>query len=276
MSTSRRYQCPKTIAQACEAIQANPQAKFIAGGQSILPTMRLGLAMFDEIIDLHALRLTELGQITRTQHPSPTLTLGAMTTHAQIAQDAQVQAFSPMLSQLAAGIGDAQVRNMGTVAGSLANNDPSACWPAGVLACGGFITAQSVSGQRTIDIDDFFMGLYTTALAPDEMITHITLNKPQAATYLKFEQPASRFALVGVAIAQFESMVRIAITGLGHGVMRWPAAQDALSKRFDVQALQDITLDPCDATQDIHASAVYRVHLAKVLCERAVQSNLSV
>jgi carbon-monoxide dehydrogenase medium subunit len=296
MSQVKRYQRPQTVQQACEAMLANPNAKLVAGGQSLLPTFRLGLALFDEIIDLQGLSDASLNYIVRhlqhhtdrnIQHSTDmnlnrineqqldTLTIGAMTTHAQVAASAEVQAFSPMLTKLAGGIGDAQVRTMGTLGGSIANPVPAACWPAGRLACGGFVSVSSSTQTRKIDIDDFFTGMFSTDLNADEMITSVTFLKPLSATYLKFEQPASRFALVGVAVAHHANHVKVAITGLGHGVMRWHEAEVALHQRFEADALKTINLDPDLACGDLHASAPYRTHIAKVLCQRAVNQHLS-
>jgi carbon-monoxide dehydrogenase medium subunit len=285
MSQVTNYLRPLSVQAACEALQANPNAKLVAGGQSLLPTMRLGLALFDEIIDLQGLSgpqgaaaepaangaqsATFLNHIKRDIQ-AHTLTIGAMASHAQIHASAAVQAFCPMLKQLAGGIGDQQVRNMGTIGGSIANHDPAACWPAGLLACGGVVNIASVTQTRQVAIDDFFTSLFST--------DSVTLNKPLTATYIKFEQPASRFALVGVAMAQHAHHFRVAITGLGHGAMRWHEAEGALAQAMQnpdpatlAQALQPLHLDPEFASGDMHASAAYRVHIAKVLCERAVQ-----
>lgn len=292
MSQVTHYLRPSTVQAACEALQANPNAKLVAGGQSLLPTLRLGLALFDEIIDLQGLSgpqsvgaepaakgaqsATFLNQIKRNIQ-AHTLTIGAMATHAQIHASAAVQSFCPMLTQLAGGIGDQQVRNMGTIGGSIANHDPAACWPAGLLACGGVVNIASATQTRQVDVDDFFTGLFSTALEPDEMVVSVTLNKPLTATYLKFDQPASRFALVGLAVAQHAHHFRVAITGLGHGAIRWHEAEDALTQATHTphvtlaHALKTLHLDPELASGDIHASADYRVHIAKVLCERAVQ-----
>jgi carbon-monoxide dehydrogenase medium subunit len=246
-----------------------------------LPTLRLGLALFDEIIDLQGLA-HDLNQIERHAEPQhETLTIGAMATHAQINTSATVQAFCPMLSQLAGGIGDQQIRNMGTLGGSIANHDPAACWPAGLLACGGVVNISTPTQTRQIDIDDFFTGLFSTALAPDEMVLSVRFNKPLAATYLKFEQPASRFALVGVSVAQHAQHFRVAITGLGHGAMRWHDAEKALTAAMQsleaplADVLTPLHLDPELASTDLHASAGYRAHMAKVLCQRAVLQQLS-
>jgi len=292
MSQVTHYQRPLTVQAACAALQANPNAKLVAGGQSLLPTLRLGLALFDEIIDLQGLSgphsageetvasgaqsATFLNQIKRDIQ-AHTLTIGAMATHAQIHASAAVQSFCPMLTQLAGGIGDQQVRNMGTIGGSIANHDPAACWPAGSLACGGVVNIASATQNRQVDVDDFFTGMFSTALEPDEMVVSVTLNKPLTSTYLKFEQPASRFALVGVAVAQHAHHFRVAITGLGHGAMRWHEAEDALTQTTHstlADALKPLHLDPELASGDIHASADYRVHIAKVLCERAMQQLL--
>jgi len=198
------------------------------------------------------------------------LIIGAMVTHARIARSAQVRAFCPMLAALAHGIADEQVRAVGTIGGALANNDPAACWSAGVLALG----ATLVTSRREIGADDFFQGLYRTALQPDELLLEVRFRRPLAARYLKHEQPASRFALVGVAVARLPetagASVRVAITGLGQGVARWPMAERALTSTWQATALDGLEFPAADALGDVHAGADYRAHLAAVMCRRAL------
>jgi carbon-monoxide dehydrogenase medium subunit len=193
-----------------------------------------------------------------------------MCCHARVAASPLVHARAPMLSGLAHGIGDQQVRNRGTLGGSIANADPAACWPAGVLALNGTVCTD----RREIAADDFFTGLFGTALAPDEIVCGVRFPAAAQAHYLKFEQPASRFALTGVAVARTGAGVRAAVTGLGNGVWRWAAAEQALSRHFAPDALQDLAVDPAEASGDIHASAEYRAHLAAVLTRRAVKRIL--
>jgi CO/xanthine dehydrogenase FAD-binding subunit/carbon monoxide dehydrogenase subunit G len=195
-----------------------------------------------------------------------------MASHADIASSALVKKFAPGLCALANGIADQQVRNMGTIGGSLANNDPAACWPAAVLACGAVIHTQHGSLQRSIPAADFFQGVYTTALQPGELITTVEFPSLAEFEYIKFEQQASRFALVGVALAQHLPFRKatVAITGLGSGVVVWQEAGQALSSRFNVAALDDLRFPHSDALADLHASALYRAHLVSVLTRRCV------
>lgn len=256
------YQRPKNVREATAHLLQHPDACALAGGQSLLASMKLGLLQPSHVIDLQD--IPELKEIRLTNEG---LWIGAMVTHAQVARHALIQHFNPMLCQLAGGIADPQVREVGTLGGSLANNDPAACWTAGVMGLG----ATLVTTQRRLAADAFFTGLFSTALHTGELITGVLFPKVLQAHYLKFEQPASRFALTGVAVARLSTkQVRVAITGLGHGVTRWFDAEQALQQRWHVDALQDLRLDPSHALSDLHASADYRAHLAGVLCRRAV------
>ena len=263
-----QYLRPTSLAEVHTCLQQHPQAQLLAGGQSLLAAMRLGLTQPSHLVDLQD--VPELQDI-RVSHDH--VWIGAMVTHARVAAHADIQHHHPMLAKLAHGIADQQVRNVGTLGGSLANNDPAACWPAGVLAYG----ATLVTTQREIPADDFFTDLFTTALRPDEVLLGMRLPACALAQYVKYEQPASRFAMVGVAItratAHTPSPVRVAITGLGHGVMRWPDAEAALQAHWSVQSLNGLQLDAELAQSDVHASASYRAHLAAVLCRRAVAAH---
>ena len=253
---------PASIQRAIEWLAEHQDARPLAGGQSLLPAIRLGLAAPSHLIDLQD--IDELHELRVDEGAG--LVIGAMVSHAHVAADPKVRAGWPMLAALAGGIADQQVRAVGTLGGALANNDPAACWPAGVLASKALITTT----HRTIAADEFFTGLFDTALANDELITSVTFPPVLAGRYLKFEQPASRFAMVGVAVVRFEQSVRVAITGLGSGVCRWPHAEALLSERFDVAQLKGLTLDPQWASDDLHAPAEYRAHIAGVLLRRAV------
>ncbi len=256
------YFRPQSLAEAQALLAAHPDAQALAGGQSLLAAMKLGLCQPTHWVDLQD--LPELQHITR-HHDH--LWIGAMVTHEAVVHSAEVQAWCPLLAHLAGGIADAQIRHVGTLGGSLANNDPAACWPAGVLACG----ATVVTTQREIPADDFFIGLFTTALQAGELILGVKFPPVASGHYLKYEQAASRFALVGVAVTRSaQHMVRVAVTGLGQGVMRWQAAEDALSAQWRVSALDGLFLADTEAMGDVHASASYRAHLAAVLCRRAV------
>lgn len=254
------------VADAVAWLREDPDAKLLAGGQTLLAAMRLRLAAPTLLIDLQA-----LPELKGLREDAGQLWVGAMCTHAQVAASPLVRQRLPGLARLAAGIADQQVRNRGTLGGSIANADPAACWPAGVLALGGTV----VTDRREITADDFFQGLFSTALEADEVLVGVRFPLAPRVHYLKFEQPASRFALTGVAVARTADGVRVALTGLGHGVCRWPEAEAALSRRFDAQALNGLVVDTAWASNDLHASAEYRAHLAGVLTRRAVQQHLT-
>ncbi len=261
------YLRPGSVAEAVQLMHAHADARLLAGGQSLLAAMKLGLNAPSHLIDLQ-----DVPGLQDIRLDGDSLHVGAMATHARIARSPQVRAFCPMLAALAQGIADEQVRSVGTIGGSLANNDPAACWPAGVLALGATLR----TSQREIGADDFFEGLYGTALQPGELLLAVLFPRPLAAHYRKHEQPASRFAMVGVAVARLPAKdgakVRVAITGLGNGVLRWKAAEQALSAQWQISALDALAFPSGEALGDIHASAVYRAHLAAVMCRRAVTS----
>jgi len=198
------------------------------------------------------------------------LVIGAMTRHQQVAINELVTQRIPALAHLAGGSGDKQVRAMGTMGGSVANNDPAACYPSGVLA----LNATIKTNRREIAADDFFQGLYATALEPDEIITAIRFPVPKMAAYAKFKQPASRYALVGVFVAQTAAGVRVAITGAGNGVFRHEGLESALDAQFSPQAVNNVRIDDSDLSGDLHASAAYRAHLIKVQTQKAVLTAL--
>lgn len=252
----------RDAAEASALLRESPGAKLLAGGQSLLASMRMGLLATDLLIDLQ--EVPELHGIEEAD--GGMITLGAMATHASLAASARLQAFAPGLVHLAGHIADAQVRNFGTIGGSLANADPSACWAAGVLAAGGEIE----TSRRRIDIDDFFQGLFATALEEDEVLLRVRLRRPRRLRYLKHEQAASRFALVGVAVADFGDHVRVAVNGTVEGAVRAPAFEQALRSGLHPDSLKGIAFDEGLMPQDIHAGADYRAHMAAVLCRRAV------
>lgn len=260
--THSGYLRPQSLAQAQAMLAAHPEAQALAGGQSLIAAMTLGLSQPTHFVDLQD--LPELQHITC--HPDH-LWIGAMVTHEAIANSLEVKATYPMLAHLAGGIADAQIRHVGTLGGSLANNDPAACWPAGVLAYG----AKIVTTQREIDADDFFAGLFMTALQPGELIVGLKFDAKASGHYFKHEQPASRFALLGVAVTRSKQhTVRVAVTGLGLGVTRWQEAENALRAQWSVSALDELAMADTQAMSDVHASASYRAHLSAVLCRRAV------
>lgn len=263
------FQRPASLAEAL-ALMAPAQEggrSWLAGGQSLLAAMKLGMATPSVLVDLQDVPGLRDIRVETGPDGAETLWIGAMATHGSVAASATVRGFAPGLAALAGGIADAQVRAMGTLGGSLAHNDPAACWPTGVLAAGATI----VTSRREIAADAYFQGLYSTALEPGELIVGVRFPRLQGLHYLKFEQPASRFALVGVAVAHAgPGQVRVAVTGLGMGITRWPAAEQALCARLSLPALSTVATEGLTALGDLHASADYRCHLAGVLARRCV------
>jgi carbon-monoxide dehydrogenase medium subunit len=247
---------PTTVADAGRLAAAG--ARLLAGGQTLLPSLRLRLANPGQLADLGAVR--ELAGIRKD---GQALLIGAMTRHAEVAESAEVRAAIPAL-------GDRQVRALGTLGGSVANNDPAADYPAAVLALG----ATVVTTQRKIEAEVFFQGLYTTALEEGEIITGIRFPVPKRAAYMKFKQPASRFALIGVFVAQTDAGVRVAVTGGGNGVFRHAGLEAALGKSFTPEAAAQVPIDASDLSSDLHGSAAYRAHLISVQAQRAVAKAL--
>jgi len=260
------------LAEHKQADQGGPV--WLAGGQSLLAAMKLGMASPGALVDLQDVPGLRDIRLQAAPDGSTALWIGAMATHASVAASEVVRRFAPGLAALAAHIADAQVRNMGTIGGSLAHNDPAACWPAGVLAAG----ATVVTSLREIQADAYFQGLYSTALTAGELILGVRFLPCAGIQYLKFEQPASRFALTGVALARTGpsgQRVRVAVTGLGFGMVRWHQAEQALTAQFDLAALQPwahalTDAEGLQALSDMHASAAYRCHLAHVLLRRCV------
>lgn len=253
------YERPATTADAAK--QAAAGAKVLAGGQTLLASMKLRLSDPGQLVDLGG--IAELAGIRKEGNA---LVIGAMTRHVAVARSADVKAAIPALADLAAHIGDRQVRALGTLGGSVANNDPSACYPSAVLGLGATVHTT----QRKIAADDFFQGMFTTALNDGELITAISFPIPKRAAYLKFKQPASRFALIGVFVAQTDSGVRVAVTGGGNGVFRHAGLEAALNKSFTAQAAAAVKIDASELSSDLHASAAYRANLISVQTQRAV------
>ncbi len=254
------YERPASLADVVAQIAAGGQA--LAGGQTLIAALKQRLAQPASLIDLAG--VAELSGIRKDGN---TLVIGAMTKHETVADSADVKALIPALAALANQIGDRQVRAMGTMGGSVANNDPAACYPSAVLALGATVQ----TNQRNIAADDFFQGMYTTALEEGELITAIHFPAAQKAAYAKFRQPASRFALVGVFVAQTASGVRVAITGAGNGVFRHAGLEAALSKSFTPEAVEGVAIDAGELNADLHASAAFRAQLIKVQTQKAVQ-----
>jgi carbon-monoxide dehydrogenase medium subunit len=248
-------------APSIAAVQLGADDKFLAGGQSLLGAIKLGLAAPSGLVDVR--RLPELQGI---HADGQSLRIGAATTHAAVAASAVVQQAIPALADLAGRIGDRQVRNAGTLGGSLANNDPAACYPAGTLALGATIHTQ----RRQIAADDFFQGLFTTALEEGELITAVSFPIPKAAAWQKFKQPASRFSLVGVFVARFDASVRVAVTGAGAGVFRCTPLEQVLSRDWSPSAARAVKVGADGLNTDLHGTAEYRAALIPELAARAV------
>ncbi len=251
---------PKTLADAKTLASAGAQA--LAGGQTLIASMKQRLMRPENLVDLGG-----VAELRGVKVDGQTLVVGAMTCHQDVANHADVRKLIPGLADLANGIGDRQVRARGTLGGSVANNDPAACYPSAVLGLG----ATVVTDRRQIAADDFFQGLYTTALEPGELITAIRFPIPAKSAYAKFRQPASRFALVGVFVAQTAGGVRVAVTGTGNGVFRHAGLEAALAKSFTPDAVKDVAIDASDISSDLHASSAYRAHLIKVQTQAAVR-----
>ena len=248
---------------------AKGEAKYLAGGQSLVQAMKLRLSSPSHLIDLSALK-----ELTGIKVSGSAVEIGAMTRHADVAGSAEVKKAIPALASLAGQIGDRQVRHMGTMGGSLANNDPAADYPAAVLGLGATIT----TSKRKIEADKFFKGLYETALEDGELITSVSFPVPKRAAYVKFKNPASRFALVGVFVADFgtggKDAVRVAVTGAGPSVFRQAEMEKALSAKFAPESVANVKVSPNGLNQDLHASPEYRAHLVTVMARRAVEAAL--
>ena len=256
------YHRPASLTEAVAALGANEEAKALAGGMTLLATMKQRLASPSDLVDLSG--IAELKGIRRE---GDAIVIGAMTTHAEVHASSEVAGAIPALAMLAGLIGDAQVRNCGTIGGSVANNDPAADYPAAVLALGATVHTD----RRTIAADDYFNGLFETALEEGELVTKIAFPIPQNAGYAKFPNPASRYAIVGVFVAKTAGGARVAVTGAGAGgVFRVPEMETALSGSFALDAVVGIAVSPGGLNADIHASAEYRAHLVSVMAKRAV------
>jgi carbon-monoxide dehydrogenase medium subunit len=253
---------PQSVADAVTLLQGNEGAKLLGGGQSLLPVMKLDLAQPSDLVTLAA--IPALREI-RDGNP---LVIGALVTHDEVATSPVVRRAIPGLAGLASGIGDAQVRNRGTIGGSVAHADPSADYPAALLALGATIETD----RRRIPADEFFLGFFTTALAADEIITAVHFPVPQCSAYAKFASPASKYALVGVMVAKTAGGVRVAVTGAAGQAFRVPALESALSAAFSPGAVTPDTVDPGDLRSDSEASAEYRAHLITVMARRAVEA----
>ena len=255
------YQRPQSVADAAKAIGGKDEAKLLAGGMTLIPTLKQRLAKPSDLVDLG--RIAELKGLKRDGNA---IVIGAMTRHAEVASSDAVKSAIPALAQLAGGIGDPQVRNRGTIGGSLANNDPAADYPAAVLA----LNATIITNKRRIAADDFFKGMFETALGQDEIITAVSFPVAEKAGYSKFPNPASRYAIVGVLVARTSGQVRVAVTGAGPVVFHQKEMEAALTRSFTSDAVANVKQSASGLNSDIHASAEYRAHLVTVMAKRAV------
>jgi carbon-monoxide dehydrogenase medium subunit len=258
---SFQYTRASSVADAASALSKAEDGKLLAGGQSLVAAMKLRLSKPSDLIDLG--RIAELRGI---KVEGSNVVIGAMTRHAEVAGSADVKRVIPALADLASHIGDRQVRNMGTIGGSVANNDPAADYPAAVVGLNATVTTT----KRKIAADDFFKGMFETALEPGEIITSFTFAAPKRAAYMKFKNPASRFAIVGVLVAETASGVRVAVTGAGPVVFRVPEMEKALAAKFAPESVANIKIPEDGLNSDIHAKADYRAHLVTVMAKRAV------
>ncbi|WP_395061077.1 FAD binding domain-containing protein [Paraburkholderia silvatlantica] len=255
------YQRASDAQGAVKAVSADADAKFLGGGQSLLAAMKLRLAQPTTLVDV-----TRIPELKAVQVDGKVVKVGAAVCHADVAENAQIRNTLPALADLAGMIGDRQVRALGTLGGSLANDDPAADYPAAVLA----LNATVVTDRRRIAADDFFLGMYETALAPDELIVAVEFQVPERAAYEKFPNPASHFALAGVFVAKYGGEARVAVTGAGPSVFRAGALESALKTNFAPEAARAVKLPADGLNTDLHASAAYRAHLIPVLAARAV------
>lgn len=257
---SFQYRKAKTLKEAADFLAKDDEAKPLSGGMTLIPTLKARLANPTQLIDLNG-----LSELSGIEVKDGALIIGAATRHQQVASSKVVRDALPALADLAAHIGDPQVRNRGTLGGSVANNDPAADYPSAVLG----LNAKVITNKREIAAEDFFQGMFATALEPGELIVRIAFPLPKKAAYAKFPHPASGYAMAGVFIAQTASGIRVAVTGAGPGVFRWTEAEQALTKSMSAAALEKLTLAADDLNEDIHGTREYRAQLAKVMAIRA-------
>ena len=256
------YHRPTTVRQAANLLAKHPEAKLLAGGHSLVPVMKLRLASPSAIIDMNTIE-----GLSGVEVKGRSVVIGAMTRHFEVAGSKVLQEVLPALAGVPGSIGDPHVRHRGTIGGSVANNDPNADYPAACLGLGATI----ITNKRRIASDDFFTGMFSTALEPDEIITKISFPLAKKAAYQKFKHPASGFALVGVFVSKRGADIRVAVTGAGsNGVFRVKSFEEALKKRFSPKSIEGLTVPADGMNTDIHASAEYRAHLVGVLARRAL------
>jgi carbon-monoxide dehydrogenase medium subunit len=261
-----QYHRPSSTQDALKLGTQKGEGKYLAGGQSLVQAMKLRLSSPTDLIDLGTIK-----ELTGIKASGSGVEIGAMTRHAEVAGSADVRKTIPSLAALAEMIGDRQVRHMGTIGGSLANSDPAADYPAAVLALNATIT----TNKRKIEADKFFTGLFMTALEPTELITSVSFQAPKRGAYMKFRNPASRFAIVGVFVADFGGgNVRVGVTGAGANAFRQPEMEKALASKFAPESVASIKVKQDGLNNDLHASPEYRAHLVTVMCKRAVEAAL--
>ena len=257
------YHRPKSLADAVSLLKGKPEGRVMSGGMTLIPTLKQRLAKPSDVVDLGGVK-----ELAGIKVEGNNVVIGGMTRHADVASSADVKGAIPALAYLAGHIGDPQVRNRGTIGGSIANNDPAADYPAAVVGLNATVTTNT--GNHTGD--SFFKGLFETALSDGELVTSVCFPKVEKAAYMKFPNPASRYAMVGVFVAKTAGGVRVAVTGAGPCVFRVKAMEDALAKNFSSAAIKDIKIPASGLNSDIHASAEYRAHLVGVMARRAVDA----
>jgi carbon-monoxide dehydrogenase medium subunit len=261
-----RFARANSVDEAEKLFAASNDAKFLSGGMTLIPTMKLRLATPEDVIDLNAIE-----GLAFVRRNGDTLEIGARTRHADVAQSSETRSALPALAYLASMIGDPSVRHRGTLGGSVANNDPAADYPSAIVA----LNARVKTSQREIAGDEFFTGMFETALEEGEIITSAAFQIPSRAGYSKFPNPASRYAVVGVFVADFDGTIRVAVTGAGPRVFRQKEMESALGNDFTPAAVKNIKISPEGLNSDLHASAEYRAHLINVMAARAVETALS-
>lgn len=258
---SVNYVRAKSLKHAAEVLAQNPEAKLLAGGMTLIPTLKQRLAQPSHLVDIGGIAALRAIKVSKDK-----ISIGAAAKHYDVATSQAVRDAIPALAHLASQIGDQQVRNMGTIGGSLANNDPNADYPAAALALGATI----VTNRRRIKAADYFQGMFTTALEEGEIITRISFPLPKQAAYEKFPHPASGYAMTGVFVAVTSRGVRVAVTGAGQGVFRWTKAERALGKNLSPEAIGKLAVDSGEMNEDMHATREYRANLVNVITRRAV------
>jgi len=255
------YHRPSSVADAVKSLSGASDGKILAGGHTLLPTMKQGLAAPSDLVDI-----TGIAELKGIKMDGNNLVIGAATPHAEVAKSSVVKGAIPALATMAEGIGDAAVRNRGTIGGSISNNDPAADYPAGLVGLGATVH----TNKRKIAADDFFKGLFETALEAGEIVTAVSFPKPEKAGYAKFPNPASRYAMVGVFVAKTSGGVRVAVTGAGSCVFRSKDLEQALGGKWSADAVSSVKVASKGLNNDIHGSADYRAHLVTVMAKRAV------